>query len=87
MKTISIDNRLSNIASLIDNCESFADIGTDHGYLPIYLIQANKAQYGYACDVAKMPLNSAKENISKYNLCDKISTILSDGLDKVIIFI
>ena len=83
MKLISIDNRLKEIASLIDNCKSFADIGTDHGYLPIYLIQTNKAEYGYACDVAKMPLNSARENISKYNLDNKISTILSDGLKKV----
>ena len=83
MKNISIDDRLKSIASLVDKCESFADIGTDHGYLPIYLISNNIANFGYACDVAIGPLNSAKENISKYQLNDKIMTILSDGLEKV----
>ena len=83
MKNISIDDRLKSIALLVDKCDSIADIGTDHGYLPIYLINNNIAKYAYACDVAEGPLNSAKENIAKYQLEDKITTILSDGLEKV----
>ena len=83
MKNISIDDRLKSIALLVDKCDSIADIGTDHGYLPIYLINNNIAKYAYACDVAIGPLNSAKENIAKYQLEDKITTILSDGLEKV----
>ena len=83
MKNISIDDRLKSIALLVDKCDSIADIGTDHGYLPIYLIANNIAKYAYACDVAEGPLNSAKENIAKYQLEDKITTILSDGLEKV----
>jgi len=83
MKNISIDDRLKSIALLVDKCDSIADIGTDHGYLPIYLINNNIAKYAYACDVATGPLNSAKENIAKYQLEDKITTILSDGLEKV----
>lgn len=83
MKNISIDDRLKSIALLVDKCDSIADIGTDHGYLPIYLINNNIAKHAYACDVAAGPLNSAKENIAKYQLEDKITTILSDGLEKV----
>lgn len=83
MKNISIDDRLKSIALLVDKCDSIADIGTDHGYLPIYLINNNIAKYAYACDVSIGPLNSAKENIAKYQLEDKITTILSDGLEKV----
>ena len=70
MKIISIDDRLKGIASLVDKCNVIADIGTDHGYLPIYLINNNIAKYAYACDVAAGPLNSAKDNIAKYQLED-----------------
>ena len=83
MKTISIDDRLKDVASLINNCNVIADVGTDHGYLPIYLIQNNICKQAYATDVAIGPLNSAKENIDRYQLQDKIKTILCDGLKKV----
>ena len=80
---IKVDNRLKDIASLIPKCNTVADIGTDHGYLAIYLIQENIAQKVIASDVAVGPLSQAKANIKKYNLDDKITTILSDGLDKI----
>lgn len=83
MKTISIDARLKEIASLIEPCNAIADVGTDHGYLPIYLIQTNKANLVYASDIAIGPLNSALANIEKYKLNDKITTILSNGLENV----
>lgn len=80
MKTISIDERLKDIASLVDNCHSIADIGTDHGYLPIFLIQTKKADRAYATDIAQMPLKKAFENIRYFQLTDKITTILCNGL-------
>lgn len=83
MKIISIDDRLKDIASLVDDCTCIADIGTDHGYLPIYLIQINKAKKAYASDVAILPLNKAKENIEKYNLNEVITPILCSGLEKI----
>lgn len=83
MKIISIDDRLKSIASMVDKCNVIADIGTDHGYLPIYLIQNDIASFAYAADVAINPLTSAKENINKYNLSDRFETILCDGLTKL----
>lgn len=83
MKFISIDERLSSIANMVDPCNIIADIGTDHGYLPIYLIQSNKVKKAIASDVAIGPLNKAKENIAKYELSDVITTILCDGLSKI----
>lgn len=80
MKTISIDDRLKSVASLVDNCDVIADIGTDHGYLAIYLIQKGITNKAYATDIAINPLNSAKENIEKYQLSEKIETILCNGL-------
>ena len=41
MKTIKVDDRLKCIASLVDKCDVVADVGTDHGYLTIYLLQNN----------------------------------------------
>lgn len=78
-----ITKRLLDIASLVDRVETLADIGTDHGYLPIYLIKNNIASFALACDVAIMPLESAKQNIKKYGLEDKIKLILCDGLSNV----
>ncbi len=83
MNVVCIDQRLKDIATFVDPCYSVADVGTDHGYLPIFLIQTQKAQIAYASDVAKMPLNKAKENILNYHLQDKIITILSDGLQNI----
>ena len=83
MKVISIDERLKDIASLIDNCDIIADIGTDHGYLPIYLIQTGICKKAIASDVAIGPLSKAIENINKYQLNDSIKTTLCSGLEKI----
>ena len=83
MKVISIDDRLKSIASLIETCNTIADIGTDHGYLPIYLIQTGICQKAIASDVAIGPLSKAIENIDKYELNDVISTTLCSGLNKI----
>ena len=83
MKVISIDDRLKDIASLIDNCDTIADVGTDHGYLPIYLIQTGVCKKAIASDVAKGPLSKAVENIDKYQLNESIKTILCSGLEKI----
>ena len=78
MNNISLDNRLKDIASLVDKCDSIADVGTDHGYLPIYLILNGKANIAYASDIAIGPLNKAIENIHKYNLhCDATNCIFN----------
>ena len=83
MKLIPIDQRLKDIASLVDNCDFVADIGTDHGYLPIYLIQNNQAKKAIASDVAIGPLNKAIENIEKYQLSEVIETKLCSGLSAI----
>ncbi len=80
---MNIDNRIKDIANLIPKCHSIADIGTDHAYLPIYLMQNYICEIAYACDVANGPLNVAKKNIAKYNLNNKIIPILSNGLNNV----
>lgn len=79
-----ISKRLKSVSLLIDNANVVADIGTDHAYLPIYLVKNKKAKKVYACDLNKKPLQSAKENISKFGFDSQIFTILSNGLEFVV---
>lgn len=57
-----------------------ADIGTDHAYIPIYLIENKKADYVIAGDICKGPVEIAKVNVEKHNLSDKIDVRLGGGL-------
>lgn len=77
---INISERLKCVASLVNKGARVADIGTDHAYLPIYLVQNGISNKVYACDVRKEPLRRAKLHIDEYGLSDKITTKLCDGL-------
>ena len=61
-------------------CESMADIGTDHGYLPIYLVQEGRARRAIACDVNEGPLTRAREDVISSGLSRQISLRLGGGL-------
>ena len=77
---IRLSERLSAAASLIRGGGIVADIGTDHGYLPVYLIEAGKVTGAIAADIRKMPLENAARTVKKYGLEDRIELRLSDGL-------
>lgn len=77
---INISERLKCVASLVNKGARVADIGTDHAYLPIYLVQNGISDKVYACDVRKEPLRRAGLHIDEYGLSDKITTRLCDGL-------
>ena len=72
--------RLKAAASLVRGGGILADIGTDHGYLPIYLVEAGIISKAIAADIGKMPLENARKSVEQNALCDKISLRLSDGL-------
>ena len=57
-----------------------ADVGTDHGYVPIYLVKNNLSPAGIAMDVNKGPLEKAQEHIREEKLGGKIATRLGNGL-------
>lgn len=76
--------RLSAVAALAKDAERLADIGTDHGYIPIYLAQQGTLISALAMDVNKGPLLRAQENIRKYHLEEVIQTRLSDGAEKLL---
>ena len=60
-----------------------ADIGCDHGYLSIALVQSRKAQRVIAMDINKGPVEAATEHVKLYGLEDSILIRRSDGLDKL----
>lgn len=77
------DGRLSLCAEMVRRGSRLADIGTDHGYLPIALCMSGKIPSALACDINPLPLRSAQENITRFELSDNIQTRLSDGLKEV----
>lgn len=80
MRTLS--NRLGTIAGLVPKGSRIADIGTDHGYLPIYLSQNGISDYILACDINAKPLESAKRNIEAADI-KNVYLRLSDGLEAI----
>lgn len=80
---MELSRRLQAVADAIQERGPVADIGTDHAYIPIYVILSKKADYAIAMDVRKGPLLRAKDNIASYGLEDKIETRLSDGLQQL----
>ena len=75
-----LNKRLTLAAEMLGQVKSVADIGTDHAFLPIYLIKEGLAERVIACDIAEGPLSVAKANITKYGLADKIELRLANGL-------
>ena len=83
MRLFSLDKRLSLCASFVRDGVKIADIGTDHAYLPIWLLQSGKIEKALACDINEGPLQCGKADVLRYNLSDKITLRLSDGLKNV----
>lgn len=83
MRLFSLDNRLSLCASFVRKGATLADIGTDHAYLPVWLVSNGVISKALACDINEGPLRSGYDTVSRYELCDNITLRLSDGLKKV----
>lgn len=80
---MEISLRLKTIASMVDKCECVADIGTDHGYIPMYLIKNNVCTRAIASDINKGPVEKAKFNVRIEDLQDKIACRLGAGLSTI----
>ncbi len=76
---INLSKRLLSVAGLAGSCKTVADVGTDHGYIPVHLVLSKKAERAIAMDVNQGPLRRAKEHILQYGLEKQIETRLSDG--------
>lgn len=80
---MELGKRLTKVADLVLPAEVLADVGCDHGYLSIYLVEKQRCRRIIAMDINKGPLEKARENICKFDYGDYIETRLSNGLNKL----
>lgn len=72
--------RLLTAASFVRQGATVADVGTDHAYLPIYLVSAGIADLAVASDINQGPLTRAEANVRRFGLTDRIALRLTPGL-------
>ena len=80
---VKLNKRLTTLSAFINDKENIIDIGCDHGLLGIYLFQNRKNIQIISSDINKEPLKKAHENLKKYNLEEKITLKLGNGLECV----
>ena len=78
-----LSQRLAAIAKLVNKNSIVADIGSDHGLLPCFLLINKISKKAYAIDNKQGPLNAAIENIDKYSLNKSVFPVLADGLNNL----
>ncbi len=80
---IKLTKRLQTIADMVRQGSIPVDVGTDHGYIPVYLVENEICKSAVACDINEKPLNSCRMLVSQTGLNDKIKCVLSNGLQSV----
>lgn len=80
---MELSARLNTIASMIPKGASIADIGTDHGFLPVWLAKNGVCSRIFACDLRAAPLKKAKDNAQKYGVSGRIEFLECDGLSEI----
>lgn len=76
-----LSKRLQCIADFVPVGSRVVDVGTDHGYIPLWLLKNGVCNYVVASDIREGPLQKAKENAERENLTDAIRFVLAPGLD------
>lgn len=77
---ITLDERLNTCAEFVRENAVLADVGTDHAYLPAFLILNGKIKSALACDINELPLKSAESTITENGINDKVKLRLCNGL-------
>lgn len=79
---IALSPRLGLAASLVSRGSRFADVGTDHGYVPVFLLENGLISYAIASDINEGPLSSCKELVKENNITN-IDCRISNGLQNI----
>lgn len=80
---IQLGNRLKAVAGMVRHGSRLADVGTDHAYLPAYLIQKGTCPFAIAADIRVGPVASAKRTVEECGLTAQIDVRLGDGLSPI----
>lgn len=78
---VRLSKRLTLLSRMVTEGHVLADVGTDHGYIPISLIKQGKIPKAIAMDIRQGPLLRAKEHIAEHDLGGYIETRISDGVE------
>ncbi len=81
MKEINISPRLLSAADFVRQDAILADIGTDHAYLPLFLLSEGRISRAFCSDINEGPLASARANAESAGLLDRVEFTLADGAD------
>ena len=80
MAEVVLSNRMQALTDMVTPGTVITDVGCDHGFVSVYLVQKGISPRVIAMDVRSGPLEHAREHIREYGLTDRIETRLSDGL-------
>lgn len=80
---MQLSDRLKRVADYVCTGNIAADVGCDHAYTSIYLVQNNISPHVYAMDVNEGPVLKARENVSLHKCGNQITVIRSDGLGMI----
>lgn len=80
LENIELSGRLQAVSQFVTEGSRVCDVGCDHGFVPIYLVQNKISPYVIAMDAKEGPLRQARLHIGQYELEDSIETRLSKGL-------
>lgn len=76
---VRLSRRLQTLAGWVPEGARFADIGTDHALLPVYLAGSGRIRYAVAGDVNPGPVEAARRQVAEANLSDRVSVRHGDG--------
>ena len=79
MRDTVLDARLTSAAELVRQGAVFADIGTDHAHLPIFLLEGGRIERAILSDVNEGPLAAALANVGEHGLAGRVELVLTDG--------
>lgn len=82
MKAPALGNRLLSVADMVRQGACLADIGTDHAYLPLFLLERGIIESAVCSDVNEGPLKSAIRNVRERGFSDSIRFVLADGISE-----
>lgn len=82
MRLFSLDERLLTCAGLVRDGARLADVGSDHAYLPVWLLKQDRISFAIASDIGEKPLETGRQTAEKY-MAHNIEFRLGAGLDTI----
>jgi len=80
MRPIGLSPRLRSVGELVPEGCRYADVGTDHAYLPVWLLQSGTIDHAIVSDLRQSPLDRARQTAARYGLTEFLDFRLCDGL-------